>query len=255
MEYTVKALADLAGVSGRTLRYYDQRGLLKPSGYNSGGYRLYTRVEVERLRQILFYRELGLELSEIAKILDDASFDSAAALESHLTALKVKRAQIDALIKNVSQSIREQKGEITMTDAEKFEGFKDKMIAENEQKYGNEIRGKYGDEVVSAANAKVKGMTKADQTELEQLTEELNTALKAAVRQGDPAGELAVKACELHKRWLCFFWAEYTPEAHMGVAQMYVDDPRFAAHYDGIAPGLAVFLRDAICAYCTPGVC
>jgi hypothetical protein len=108
----------------------------------------------------------------------------------------------------------------------------------------------YGNETVNRSNAKIKGMTKEQYTEVERLSQEVNEAIKLAFAQGNPAGELAQKACELHKRWLCFFWDDYTPEAHMGVAQMYVDDQRFTAYYDKIAPGCAVFLRDALMVYC-----
>ena len=93
-------------------------------------------------------------------------------------------------------------------------------------------------------------MTREQYARMEALTQELNDTLKAAFAQGDPASELAQKACELHKRWLCFFWDSYSREAHLGVTQMYVDDPRFTEYYDKIAPGCAEFLRDAVAIYC-----
>jgi DNA-binding transcriptional MerR regulator len=250
MEYTINQLAKLAGVSTRTLRYYDQCGLLPPKTVRSNGYRIYGEAEVNRLQQILFYRELGVELSEIGRILAEKDFDGLSALQSHLSALREKRARLDRLIGNVQKSISAMKGEAEMTDEEKFEGFKEKLISDNEQKYGREIREKYGDESVDRSNAKLKNMTKEQYGELEALTQELNRTLKAAFEQGDPGSELAQKACALHKRWLCFYWDHYSKEAHRGVAKMYVDDPRFTAYYDAIAPGCAVFLRDAVQIFC-----
>lgn len=250
MEYTINQLAKLAGVSTRTLRYYDQCGLLPPKTVRSNGYRIYGETEVNRLQQILFYRELGVELSEIGRILAEKDFDGLSALQNHLTALREKRARLDRLIGNVQKSISAMKGEAEMTDEEKFEGFKEKLILDNEQKYGGEIREKYGDEAVDRSNAKLKNMTKEQYGELEALTQELNRTLKAAFEQGDPGGELAQKACALHKKWLCFYWDHYSKEAHRGVAQMYVDDPRFTAYYDAIVPGCAVFLRDAVQIFC-----
>jgi DNA-binding transcriptional MerR regulator len=250
MEYTINQLAKLAGVSTRTLRYYDQCGLLPPKTVRSNGYRIYGETEVNRLQQILFYRELGVELSEIGRILAEKDFDGLSALQNHLTALREKRARLDRLIGNVQTSISAMKGEAEMTDEEKFEGFKEKLISDNEQEYGGEIREKYGDEAVGRSNAKLKNMTKEQYDELEALTQELNNTLKAAFEQGDPGGELAQKACALHKRWLCFYWDHYSKEAHRGVAQMYVDDPRFTAYYDAVAPGCAVFLRDAVRIFC-----
>lgn len=250
MEYTINQLAKLAGVSTRALRYYDQCGLLPPKAVRSNGYRIYGETEVNRLQQILFYRELGVELSEIGRILEEKDFDGLSALQSHLSALREKRARLERLIDNVQKSISAMKGETEMTDEEKFEGFKEKLISDNEQKHGKEIRAKYGVETVDRSNAKLKNMTKEQYGELEALTQELNNTLKAAFEQGDPGGELAQKACELHKKWLSFYWDHYSKEAHRGVAQMYVDDPRFTAYYDAIAPGCAVFLRDAVQIFC-----
>lgn len=250
MEYTINRLAKLAGVSTRTLRYYDQCGLLPPKTVRSNGYRIYGEAEVNRLQQILFYRELGVELSEIRRILAEKDFDGLSALQNHLAALREKRARLDRLIGNVQKSISEMKGETEMTDEEKFEGFKEKLVLDNEQKYGGEIREKYGDEAVDRSNAKLKNMTKEQYGELEALTQELNRTLRAAFEQGDPGGELAQKVCALHKKWLCFYWDHYSKEAHRGVAQMYVDDPRFTAYYDAIVPGCAVFLRDAVQIFC-----
>lgn len=250
MEYTINKLAKLAGVSLRTLRYYDELGLLSPGRIRSNGYRIYGQKEVDQLQQILFYRELGVPLTDIKRILSAKDFDGRAALESHLSALLAKREQLDALIINVEKTIRAVKGETTMQDQEKFDGFMQKLVDDNEAKYGKEIREKYGDEAVDRSNAKVKGMNKDQYDEVEALSSQVSETLKAAFEQGDPGGELAQKACELHKKWLCYFWEHYSKEAHMGVAQMYVDDPRFTAYYDKIAPGCAAFLRDAVLIYC-----
>jgi len=125
------------------------------------------------------------------------------------------------------------------------------LVGNNEKLYGAEIRAKYGDSVVDKSNAKIKGMTNEQYAEVEALSAKLNETLKTAVQQGNPASALAQQACELHKQWLCCFWNNYSKEAHIGVAQMYVDDSRFAAHYENIAPGCAVFLNDAIKVFCS----
>lgn len=250
MEYTINKLAKLAGISTRALRYYDELGLLSPARVSSNGYRIYGQKEIDRLQQILFYRELGVSLEEIRNILASKDFDGLSALESHLTALLARREQLNLLVANVEKTIKTMKGEMIMSDQEKFEGFLQKLVDHNEHQYGEEARAKYGDERVNRSNAKVLNMSKEQFTELERLTEDLNETLKAAFEQGDPASELAQKACELHKKWLCFYWDDYNKEAHKGVTQMYVDDPRFTAYYDKIAPGYAAFLRDAVAIYC-----
>lgn len=249
MEYTVQKLAKIAGISARTLRYYDEIGILKPARVNSSGYRIYGQKEVDRLQQILFYRELGLSLESIKHIVTAPSFDSVNALRKHHEKLLEKREQLDLLIANVEKTIACAEGRITMTDKEKFEGFKQKLIEDNEKKYGQEIREKYGDEQVDKSNQKIKGMTKEQYAEVEKLSADVMTALKEAFAIGDSAGELAQKAADLHRQWLTCFWDSYTKEAHAGVAQMYVDDERFTAYYDKEQPGTAEFLRDAVLIY------
>lgn len=249
MEYTVQKLAKLAGVSTRTLRYYDEIEILKPARINSSGYRIYGQDEVNRLQQILFYRELGVNLTDIKQIMTNPAFDESKALKEHREQLLDKRKQIDQLIANVEKTIAQKEGRITMSDQEKFEGFKKKAIDENEKKYGKEIREKYGEETVKQSNEKFMNMSKEDHDEATRLAEELMETLREAMKTGDPAGELAQKAAEMHKQWLMFYWPSYSKEAHAGLAQMYVDDERFTAYYDKEQPGTAIFLRDAIHVY------
>jgi DNA-binding transcriptional MerR regulator len=249
VEYTVQKLAKLAGVSTRTLRYYDEIGILKPARINSSGYRIYGQNEVDRLQQILFYRELGVNLTDIKQIMTNPAFDQSKALKEHREQLLDKRKQIDLLIANVDKTIAQKEGRGIMSDQEKFEGFKKKALEENEKKYGNEIREKYGDETVKQSNEKFMNMSKEDHEAVTRLSEELMETLSDAMKTGDPAGELGQKAAELHKQWIMYFWPQYSKEAHAGLAQMYVDDERFTAYYDKQQPGTAEFLRDAIFVY------
>lgn len=249
MEYTVQKLGLLAGISTRTLRYYDQIGILKPARISSSGYRIYGQREVDRLQQILFYRELGVALEEIKELITSPAFDADLALKEHRKRLLEKREQLDALIANVELTLAQREGTKTMSDKQKFEGFKQKLVDDNEQKYGEEIRAKYGNEKVDKANGKIKNMTEKQYAEIEQLANDIHTTLAEAFATGDPAGELAQKAADLHRRWLSFYWDGYTKEAHAGVAQMYVDDERFTAYYDKDQPGVAAFLRDAVLIY------
>ncbi len=250
MEYSINKLAKLAGVSTRTLRYYDEIGLLSPERISSNGYRVYGQKEVDILQQILFYRELGVSLDEIKNIVWSKDYDGIAALQGHLSALKAKKEQIELLITNVEKTIAASKGEITMSNKEKFEGFKQKMLDENEKQYGKEIREKFGDAIVDASNAKMMGLTTEQYEKVQNLSCQINDLLKAAFEQGNPSSELAQKACALHKEWLGYFWKHYSKEAHLRLAQGYVDDPRFRKYYDAVATGCAEFLRDAIKIYC-----
>ena len=137
LEYTIQKLAHLAGVSTRTLRYYDEVGILKPKRLSSSGYRIYGSKEVDRLQQILFYRTLDLGIDEIKQILFDPSYDELNALTNHYHKLLEKRAQLDLVIENIKLTISSKKGR---SNEEKFKGLKQQMIQENEEKYGDELR-------------------------------------------------------------------------------------------------------------------
>lgn len=249
MEYTVYQLGTLAGISSRTLRYYDEIGLLKPARINSSGYRIYGQIQVERLQHILFYRELGLSLEEIRGYITATDFDEIAALREHRARLLDKKAHLEDLIENVDKSIAYREGKIMMTDQERFAGFKRKLVEDNEAQYGPEIREKYGNKAVDQSNQKVLNMTAQQLEEVNRLDREFKEILAKAYETGDPAGSLAQQAADLHRQWLCFSWNQYSKAAHAGLAQMYVDDPRFTAHYDEKQPGTAAFLRDAILIY------
>ena len=138
-----------------------------------------------------------------------------------------------------------------MSDTEKIEGLKKKLIEENETQYGKEIRDKHGDETIDASNAQLAGLTPEQYKHAQELSEQVNTMLKEAVAEGNPQGEKAQKLCALHKEWLCYYWKDYSKEAHLGLAQMYVDDARFKKYYDDTVEGGAEFLRDALQTYCS----
>ena len=248
--YTILELSKTAGVTTRTLRFYDQKGLLCPRRQNSSSYRVYDSADIERLQQILFYRELGMHLDDIKRIIDNADFDPITALREHRHQLVQRRNRMNRLIDNVDRTLAAHEGDLIMTDKEKFEGFKQELIEENEHQYGAEVREKYGDKTVDASNAKLMDLKEEEYETMQKLTAEVLETLKAAFATGDPSGELAQKCAELHRQWLTFSWPSYSSEAHAGFAQMYVDDVRFTAYYDEpIGPGAAVFLRDAVLIY------
>ncbi len=249
MEYTVNKLAQLSGVSGRTLRYYDEIGLLKPARINSSGYRIYGQKEVDLLQQILFYRELEFSLEEIIDILNQPDFNQTEALKSHSANLKKKRDRLEKLIKTVEKTIAAKEEKLQMTDKQKFEGFKENLINDNEEKYGQEIRKKYGDKTVDASNAKLRGMSQKDYQAMTKLGEEVLELLEKAIATDDPASELAQELAAKHKEWLMYSWSDYSKDAHAGLAEMYVADERFKAYYDKRVKEGAQFLRDAILMY------
>lgn len=250
--YSVHKLAELSGVSVRTLHHYDAIGLLQPRRAGNN-YRVYGPAEVDRLQQILLYREVGMGLSEIGRVLDDGSFDAGQALGEHLARLIEQRERMDRLIANVEKTIASKKGIRRMNDTEKFEGFKRKLVEDNERQYGKEARAAYGDEAVDGSNAKVMGMSEEQYRAVQDIEAAMREELVAGMADGDPAGEHAQRAADLHRQWLSAFWkdGQYSPAAHKGIAEMYVADERFRKYYEAMAPGAAEFLREAIIAYCS----
>ena len=217
MEYTIKKMASLSGVSARTLRYYDEIGLLQPARINSSGYRIYGQAEVNRLQQILFYRELDLKLDEIKEILEQPDFNVEQALYEHQQKLLEKRNEIDRLLASVQQTLHHYKGEINMSDQQKFEAFKQQRVQEYEEKYGKEIR-------------------------------EKDLFSKLAMYQKSPklTSQLAQEIFQLHKDWLMYSWSSYSPEAHKGLGLMYVGDERFTSYYEQHGAGFAEALNAII---------
>ena len=249
MEYTIQKLGQLAGVSTRTLRYYDEIGLLKPARINSSKYRIYGQKEIDLLQQILFYRAFEVDLDTIKSIITSPGYNGILALNEHHDKLLEKRKQLDRLIANVKKTIASAEGRITMSNQEKFEGFKQRIVEDNEKKYGEEVRAKYGNEAVNKSKQKVMNMSREEFEKADNLAKEIKDTLSKAFQTGDPSSESAQRAVDLHRQWLCLYWDGYSKEAHAGLGNMYVADERFKAYYDEDQPGTAEFLRDAILIY------
>ena len=188
-----------------------------------------------------------MELARIKECLDDPSFDRLAALKSHLAALEAERERLETLIRSVKDTIRAEERKEFMSDEQKFEAFKQRTVAHNEEVYGAEIRAKYGDKEVDEANAAVMNLTQEQYREWTGLGQEIQERLEAAIRSGlSPESEEGKEICALHRRWLTITGNRYDPPKHRGIAELYVMDERFTAYYDKHIPGCALFLRDAV---------
>ena|SRR5690625_568413 len=220
----VKEVADLVGISVRTLLHYDEIGLLQPEKTMSG-YRQYADEDLEILQQILFFRELGFPLKQIKEIINRPSFDRAEALELHRKMLLEKRSRLNKMIQTIDKTIQHTKGEINMTDQEKFAGFD---FSSNP--YEQEARERWGDQAVDKSNAKLKDMTKGEQTAFE---DEFNTIYRNLAKIRHESADSDVAQTEI-KVWYDFLnrMGNYSPEAFKGLGQMYVDDERFTKNID-----------------------
>ena len=247
MEYTIQQLSNLAGVSTRTLRWYDELGLLPPLRIGDNGYRIYGPKEVDRLQLILFYRAMGMELRRIGEMLDDPDFDRLAALRSHLKALEEKERELTLMIDSVKETILSAERNEIMSDDEKFKAFKKNLVEENEATYGKEARAKYGDEQVNAANANIMGLKDYEFERWSALDKEILAKLEQAVTENlSPENEMGEELTRLHLEWLSFTVKNCSAAQQKGIAQLYVCDERFTAYYDKKVPGCAAFLTAAV---------
>ena len=247
MEYSIRQLSHLSGVTTRALRWYDEIGLLKPSRVAENGYRFYGQDEVDRLEMILYYRALDVELAQIKEYLDDPSFHRLTAFRQHLSVLEGKRERLHHLICAVEQAIQTEERNEIMKDEQKFQAFKRNMVDKNEQTYGAEARRKYGNEQVDKSNQAMMGLSRQEYQEWSELGEKIQGLLERGVKeQANPEGELGEEITRLHRRWITLSGVEYAPQVHKGIAELYVMDERFTAYYDREVAGCAKFLRDAI---------
>lgn len=250
MEYTIKRLAELAGISSRTLRYYDEIGLLKPCRINSSGYRIYGQKEVDLLQQILLYRSMEMKLEDIQSIISKPDFDIHESLIEHHNKLISRKNQLEQLILTVEKTLDYNKGEIEMTNKQKFEGLKKEKLEENETKYGEEIRKKYGEETIKEFNKRFMNMSEENFKRMETIESEMFKSLDEVIKANDLDLKDAKNVYEKHKEWLSFSWSSYSGEAHVGLAEMYVEDGRFRNYYNDRCGSKAVTtLRDIIVKY------
>ena len=245
--YSTGKLSEISGVSSRTLRYYDEIGLLKPSFINESGYRYYDDNEVALLQQILFYKERGLDLQTIKEIIYRKDFDLSSALEEHLVSLEEEKKKIDSMINSVKLSIKSLKGEYNMSDKEKFEVFKKNLVDENEKNYGKEIREKYGDDLINKSNRKMLNMSEEDYNMFKELEENILTLVEKCVKENlDLDSKEAKELANMHQKWIKMTWNKYSVEAHKSLAMMYIMDERFKEYYDRNIEGCADYLSMAI---------
>ncbi|NNV03335.1 MerR family transcriptional regulator [Anoxybacillus sediminis] len=249
MPYMVKEVAELAGVSVRTLHYYDQIGLLKPAAITPAGYRLYTDEDLERLQQILFFKELGFPLQEIKQILDSPGFDRAQALRDHKQLLLEKKKRLEEIIRTVDKTLSSIEGGITMDKKDMFGGFDMTKIKEHQEKYAAEARAKYGSAIVDETERRTNAYTESDWARIMGEWENVIRGIVEAMENGpaDPQVQEGVGKLRQH---ITRYYYECTPEIFRGLGELYVADERFTATFDKYREGLAAFLREAVQLYC-----
>jgi DNA-binding transcriptional MerR regulator len=244
--YTVGEVARLAHVSVRTLHHYEEVGLLGPSGRSESGYRLYALEDLERLQQVLFYKELGFSLEDIRALMSDPEFDRREALLVQRELIAEQALRLEALLDLIDKTIGSLKGGTRMSKEEMFEVFGDFDPSE----YEDEVKERWGDSDAYKESARrAARYTKADWQRFRADSEEINAAIVALMNEGVPADDpRAMDAADRARLQIDEWFYPCSREMHAGLGRMYVADPRFTATYEKIRPGMAQYVCDAILA-------
>ena len=240
---TVGDVAALAGVTVRTLHHYDRIGLLSPSGRTSKGYRQYSPADLDRLHQVLLYRELGFPLEEVAALLDDPSADPAEHLRRQHRLLRDRLARTQAMVAAVEKEMEARAMGISLTPEERFEVFGEHDPAQ----YEAEVEERWGDtDAYAESKRKTAAYSKDDWVRIKAEQEEIGTWWVAVMQSGAaPDSADAMDVAEAHRQSITQNFYDCPPEMHAALGRMYVEDERFTATYEAMAPGLAQYVSTA----------
>jgi len=240
----VGEVAALAGVTVRTLHHYDGIGLLSPSGRTAAGYRQYSPADLDRLHQVLLYRELGFPLEEVATLLDDPSADPEAHLRRQHALLRDRLERTSAMVAAVEKEMEARAMGISLTPEERFEVFGDHDPAQ----YEAEVEERWGEtEAYAQSKRKTAAYSKEDWLRIKAEGEDVERRFAEALQAGVPADSpQAMDIAEEHRQQITRNFYDCPPDMHAGLGRMYVEDERFTAHYEQRAPGLAQYVSTAV---------
>lgn len=243
MNYTVKKLAEISGVSVRTLHFYDEIGLLKPAYIGENNYRYYQEEQLLLLQQILFYREIGVPLNEIQGIILSDNFDKVEALQLHKKNLMIDLDRTNQMIMTIDKTIAHLRGETKMRNEEFYYGFDSEVQKEHEKTLVS--KGIVTQEFLDDCNAKVKNWTDKEKNEFIQEIEAIMAALTEAMVNGvAPSDKSVQELMRKHFAWLQLSWTP-TKEKYLGLIDLY-QTPDFRVFYDKRHPDLLVYIVAAM---------
>jgi DNA-binding transcriptional MerR regulator len=250
MSYLIGELAEIAGVSVRTLHHYDSIGLLKPTSVSPAEYRYYTESDVEKLQQILFFKEMDFSLKDTAQIINKPDFDRIKALKAHRQLLCEKRKRLEALIASVEKTIESVEGDAKMNNEEMFKAFNMSDIEKHKDKYAQEVKLKYGEsEAYKESERRASKYSKVDWENIMNRSNLLFEKIASLMDKG-PEDKEVQKAVSEWRQHITDSFYNCTPEIFRGLGELYVCDERFTQNIDKVKPGLARFLSEAIKIYC-----
>ena len=177
------------------------------------------------------------------------SYNAMDALHEHKKRLKQKHEQISELLVTIDKTIRKEKGEIVMKNVEKFQGLKEKLISDNEEKFGDEIRDLYGSNSIEESYQKIRKISKWELNEATKVEKEIIKKLGKALSTADIQSKLSMEVCSLHEKWIKMYWSTYSKKAHLQLVEMYTQDDRFKLYYEKAGEGATTFLYQAMKLY------
>ncbi len=244
-ELSVGQLARAAGVTVRTLHHYDEIGLLRPSLRTAAGYRRYTAADVARLQRVLGYRDLGLGLDDIAALLDGGA-DPVEQLRRQRRQVADRIAHLTRVLGTLDLTLEAHEMGLDLTPEEMLEVFGD----DDPTRYAAEAEERWGDtDAWRQSRRRTAGYGKDDWLRIKAEAAAVNARFAAALAAGEPAdGDEATATAEEHRRHIDRWFYDLGYEVHVGLAEMYLADPRFTATYEAVAPGMAQYVHDAIVA-------
>ncbi len=239
----VGEVAALAGVTVRALHHYDRIGLLSPSGRTSAGYRQYSPADLDRLHGVLLYRALGFSLEEVATLLDDPSVDPGEHLRRQHGLLLDRLDRTAAMVAAVEKEMEARAMGTPLSPEERFEVFGEHDPAQ----YEDEVQERWGQtDAYAESQRRTAGYGRTEWVRIKAETEDLESRFAAALKGGVPAdAPQAMDLAEEHRQQMSRNYFDCPPEMHAGITRMYVEDERFTAYYEGIAPGLAQYASTA----------
>ncbi len=242
--YSVGEVAALSGVTVRTLHHYDAIGLLVPHARATSGYRRYDHDDLERLQRILAYRALGLSLQQVARVLDEPMADEVAHLRALHSAVSEQVERLREQLAAIERTLEAHQMGIRLTPQEMFEVFGD----EDPSEHAAEVEERWGDtDAYRESQRRTSGYTKADWLRVKEEGAAVERRFRDAMGSGlPPTSPQAMDAAEAHRQHISDSFYECNYAMHRGLADMYLADPRFTAHYDDQAPGLAQYVHDAV---------
>jgi MerR family transcriptional regulator, thiopeptide resistance regulator len=240
---TVGEVAALAGVTVRTLHHYDRIGLLSPSGRSAAGYRLYAPADLDRLHQVLLYRELGFSLEDVADLLSDDA-DPEAHLRRQHRLLRDRLDRTQQMVAAVEKEMEARAMGISLTPEERFEVFGDF----DPDQYEEEVQERWGEtDAYAQSKRRTSAYSKEDWVRIKAEGEDVEARFAAALAAGVPAdSEQAMDIAEQHRQQISRYFYDCPPQMHAGLGRMYVEDERFTAHYEKRAAGLAQYVSTAV---------